>query len=129
MKVIIFNGYGFVPVSDKIAEFMNKSSFPLNRTDKKLIKYIEENSKKVNMSTPSFSIVKELKQSKEKLIKVDKDQYYCYSNIKEVPCAIRIVEVDISRPWTIEDYDGAEYIQYLDYIIENKEINYCKYKN
>ena len=39
---------------------------------------------------------------------------------------IRLVEVDTSRPWTILDYDGAEYIQYLDYNVIDKESNYCK---
>ena len=41
----------------------------------------------------------------------------------------KIVDVDTSRPWTIETYDGAEYIQYLDYNVVNKELNYCTYKN
>ena len=41
---------------------------------------------------------------------------------------IVLEEVDISRPWTILDYDGAEYIQYLDYDIIDAESNYCKLK-
>lgn len=41
----------------------------------------------------------------------------------------KIVDVDISRPWTIATYDGAEYIQYLDYQVINTTLNYCKYKN
>lgn len=39
---------------------------------------------------------------------------------------IMLVEVDTSRPWTILDYDGSEYIQYLDYNIIDKEANYCE---
>ena len=43
-------------------------------------------------------------------------------------CIFSINDVDISRPWRITDYDGAEYIQYLDYDVVNKEINYCELK-
>ena len=41
---------------------------------------------------------------------------------------IILVDVDTSRPWTILDYDGAEYIQYLDFDIIDTEINYCELK-
>ncbi len=41
---------------------------------------------------------------------------------------VNIIEVDISRPWTICEYDGSEYIQYLDYDIINQKANYCKFK-
>lgn len=44
-------------------------------------------------------------------------------------CIFSIEDVDISRPWRITDYDGAEYIQYLDYVVVNKEINYCELKD
>lgn len=39
---------------------------------------------------------------------------------------ISIVDVDISRPWTICKYDGAEYIQYLDYQVVFSEIGFCR---
>lgn len=41
---------------------------------------------------------------------------------------IMLVDVDTSRPWTILDYDGAEYIQYLDFDVVDVESNYCKLK-
>ena len=31
--------------------------------------------------------------------------------------AFEIVDVDIMRPWCIDEYDGAEYIEYLDDVI------------
>ena len=39
-----------------------------------------------------------------------------------------IVEVDTTRPWRITDYDGLEYVQYLDYVVIDKELNYCELK-
>ncbi|HDR4737038.1 TPA: hypothetical protein QCR36_004092 [Bacillus cereus] len=42
---------------------------------------------------------------------------------------IKIVEVDISRPWTINDYDGQESIKYVDYKFINKHLNYVQFKS
>jgi hypothetical protein len=38
---------------------------------------------------------------------------------------VSIVDVDIGRPWTIIQYDGAEIVQYLDYKVVDEAINYC----
>lgn len=40
-----------------------------------------------------------------------------------------IVEVDTTRPWRITDYDGLEYVEYLDYTVIDEELNYCELKN
>ena len=45
---------------------------------------------------------------------------------KEDGVTVHIVDVDTTRPWAIESYDGAEYIQYLDYNIIDKNINFCE---
>ncbi|MDD4779108.1 MAG: hypothetical protein PHT02_00695 [Tissierellia bacterium] len=45
---------------------------------------------------------------------------------KNVEGYLLINKVDISKPWTIRDYDGAEGIKYLTYKIINKELNYCE---
>jgi hypothetical protein len=45
---------------------------------------------------------------------------------KEDNVILSIVDVDTSRPWCIEKYDGSEYVQYLDYDIIDKKINFCE---
>ena len=40
-----------------------------------------------------------------------------------------IKDVDILRPWTIQEYDGYEYIQYMDYKIIDEKLNYGKFKS
>ncbi len=37
---------------------------------------------------------------------------------------ITVVEVDTARPWIIANYDGMEYVQYLDYEAEEPDYNY-----
>lgn len=39
---------------------------------------------------------------------------------------LTLSEVDTSRPWYIDDYDNAEFIQYADYKVINKELNYVE---
>lgn len=41
---------------------------------------------------------------------------------------VAIREVDISKYWTIEDYDNAEYIRYVSFEVVNKEVNYVQWK-
>ena len=45
---------------------------------------------------------------------------------KEDNVILNIVDVDTSRPWSIETYDGAEYVQYLDFSYIDKNINFCE---
>lgn len=41
----------------------------------------------------------------------------------------RVVEVDISRPWTLKEYDGSYTVSYLDDMeLINKDLNYYEYK-
>lgn len=42
---------------------------------------------------------------------------------REENITVKVVDVDISRPWCIETYDGAEYLQYLDYEPIHPEYN------
>lgn len=62
-----------------------------------------------------------------KFYKNEKDGYiYVYEEAKS---SAEIVEVDTSRPWTIEEYDGAEYIEYLDFDVVEPSYNYCEKRN
>lgn len=76
----------------------------------------------------------ELKNNRELIIKFEDTQrykdyqsYVVYDANLYGASSFSIVDVDITRPWTIEEYDGAEYIQYLDENkLVDKELNYYK---
>lgn len=42
------------------------------------------------------------------------ESYFAQTDIPNNSSRLYVVSVDISRPWTIENYDGAEYVRYLD---------------
>jgi hypothetical protein len=56
---------------------------------------------------------------------------YFYATLGEFNAfnAFEIVDVDIMRPWCIDEYDDAEYIEYLDDVIcLDKELNFYEKK-
>ncbi|MGG1071362.1 hypothetical protein ABE178_16275 [Priestia megaterium] len=42
---------------------------------------------------------------------------------------IRVTEVDTSKPWLIDNYDGSESIKYVGYSFVNKDLNYVKFND
>lgn len=40
--------------------------------------------------------------------------------------AVRVVEVDTSKPWYIENYDNAESVRSLNYTVLDEELNYIE---
>lgn len=42
---------------------------------------------------------------------------------------VKVYDIDISRPWIIAEYDGAEYPQYIDHKVVNSTVNLCKFKD
>lgn len=104
VKVILQGSYGVFEPSDEFAELIKskgyKSLWSISaRTDKDLVKYVEQHSNEHGILT-----------GKEEF------EY------------VRVVEVDTSRPWTIDDYDGAESILYLDYEVIDKNLNFVRLK-
>lgn len=100
MNVVLFIDYGPQKLDKKLKEEINKYSFPQCRTS--IVDYIKKNGRFVDE----------------------------YRNVYELSNSFYSIEdVDISRPWRITDYDGSEYVQYLDYNIVDKELNYCELKD
>ncbi|MFF2531460.1 hypothetical protein ACFVS2_21370 [Brevibacillus sp. NPDC058079] len=72
------------------------------RTDERVISFIRSHMEKSSNQFPFAFLGKE------------KHQY------------LSLVDIDISHPWTIINSDGSERIHYLNYIVLDAEINYCK---
>lgn len=127
IKVLLFSGYGVDSVTNEMKTIMDKYDFPRNRIGE-ICNYVESKAKYMDYTKLSFNeISKFLEKNKEEIVLFD-DSYYIYEPILRMPCKLSIKEVYINRPWTIMNYDGAEYIKYLDYNIIDKEIYYCSYK-
>ena len=100
MKVVLFIDYGPNKLNKELKEIIDKSPFPQCRTV--IVDYIEKNGEFVDRYRNVYKLA---------------NSFYS------------IQDVDISRPWRITDYDGSEYIQYLDYNIVDKSLNYCELKD
>lgn len=123
LKVIVLSGYGndILP-----SEFVVDYSNPLWRFDKDLINQIE---------------CKDWVLAEDYIDTLEEDTLYCQrssdgmeyiypiSNSISNFIIFSIVEVDNTRPWCIEEYDGSEYIKYLDnYSCISKDFNFYKLK-
>ena len=118
MKVVILSGYGGSVLPE---EFKVDYSNPLWRFDKGLIRQIESKdwfslSDEDDSSGIGF-YCQEISDGMEYLYPTPDD-----STSFSIFC---IIDVDIKRPWCIEEYDGSEYIKYLDdYKCISKELNF-----
>ena len=135
MKVLLFTSFGKCNLSEEMNEIMNKCYFPKNRIGE-IIDYIENNNEEILNLNDIFSIKKSI--AKFKASSTDKNfMYACFSkdvqekvfsnNINNLTI-FNIVDVDTTRPWRIRSYDGTEYIEYLDYEILDRDMNYCVLK-
>lgn len=127
MKVLLFSAFGKSLVTKEISDILGKSEFPKNRCGE-IISYIENHS--VDMIGKSEKeLFKYLKSNYNNIAKVHSSvqgSIFCIYNYEfENISNFSILEVDTSRPWTISNYDGSEYIKYLDdYKLKDKELNY-----
>ena len=129
MKVLIYPTHRGVVFTPKMKEIMDKYEGIRQRTGE-VIEYVENNYELCeggNYDLIRSSLVK----NKEKILKVktlhnsDLDYVYWIYTESYGVCVFKIEEVDVTRPWTIDDYDSAEYIKYLDdRKCLDKELNY-----
>lgn len=131
VNVLIFTGYGMHCMPKNIQQILldETLSFPYNRLiNEKKLKEIRKKADVLLDYSCDISLYEQCKNSKYGLIKLAENTFYFNDFNTQRLCPFMIKEVDTSRPWKIEEYDGAEYIQYLDYEVKYKDINYCDYK-
>lgn len=126
MKVLVFSGYGDSSGTPKMREIMKKHSGIRSRVGE-IIDYVEEN-RYLFFDENSFEkkVIELMRGNDDVIVEFIKyENKYYYKSPLGYMSTFSIIDVDTTRPWTIKDYDGAEYIKYLD---ENKlvdeELNY-----
>ena len=125
MKVIILTDYGnnSLPKEFK-ADYNNK----LWRMDEELIGRIEN----LDWTFVEDEYCGTLSPMKNYSTPIEKGIKYFYGtpNGMNLFITFEIIDVDTSRPWCIEEYDGAEDIKYLDgYKCVDRESNYFEFKS
>lgn len=131
MKILLFTNYGGCYVTPKMKEIMKNYSIQARTGE--VIDYVEKSSILLQENYNYKEIEKELKNNLDLIYVITpnaRSKYYIFYSIDyNHTNSFSIVEVDTSRPWTIKDYDGSEYIEYLDkYELVNKELNYYEEK-
>ena len=97
MKVALFIDWGSNNLSKELKKELDKYPFPQCRVN--IVDFIKKHGNSISEVDNVYEI---------------NNSFYC------------IKDVDIDRPWRITDYDGKEWVQYLDYEVIDKDLNYCE---
>ena len=125
-KIIVFSNYGGL-APDVVTDALDKKESMLsNRSNQCIIEKLEKNAV---LFDSNIHIEAWFKKNCKTLVfyseSGDKKDYLGYNKNHNMICHVSIVTVDTSRKWCIEEYDGAEEIQYIeDMVCVDKELNY-----
>ena len=134
VKVLICTGYGPNPLTPKMLEIANKYEGVRTRIGE-IVKYVEKTAVPWEEFESLEAIGKAAKENHDLIVDAGEWQldglkgrnYYTYGDRLSNLSQFSIIEVDISRPWAIEEYDGSESIMYLDEKkLQDAELNYWK---
>lgn len=120
-QVVLFDGYGSQILPEGIREKVEGQSFLKVRTEI-LVDFIKkEKQHEINEETKNK--VEQLKTGE--YMKVE-DRLYFMGSIYLSHFTMH--DVDTAKRWCIEEYDGAEYIEYLEYELIDEDLNYYRKK-
>ena len=127
MKVLLFSGYGGYACTKAMLDIMKKHNNIRSRFGE-IVEYVENNCVDYNRYDYEEAY-KAMKNNKDLIVRYvlgnNECRYSVWDNNINNPACFSIVDVDTTRPWTIEEYDGAEYIKYLDERkLVDEELNY-----
>lgn len=132
VKVLIFSGYGADVCTPKMQEIMEKYEGVESRVGE-IIDYVENVAVPFDSFEDAGEVESNLRANIETIVSAENNKglistkYYLWDNELHSIKSFTIEEVDITRPWTIKDYDGSEYIRYLDEReLVNEKLNYYK---
>ncbi len=135
MKIAIESGYDRFDLPKWLLEKCNDENFLKVRIN--IAKYLEENFDKEIDEEKLYSESLEKLLNENKILKVNTKFHSIYfikkedekNNYPNNRYEFTIEDVDTTRPWHFSEYDGSEFIEYLDYEVVDKEFNYCKLKD
>lgn len=128
MKILLFTSYDDGLGTPKMRKIMKKYGGIRGRVGE-IIEYVENHKVMFEDSLEnSMRMAQDMfENNKETIVTFSNHSRYYYNSGYGYMNSFEIVEVDTIRPWTIKEYDGAEYIKYLDeQKLVDKELNYWK---
>lgn len=122
VKMILFGGVGDSSIPKKIQQEMNDKPFPENRCGR-VVEYLESYPIITDNLAKAFESLKD-----GEVLRASENTFYFGGRFYPIRC--NIIEIDETRPWAFDEYDGAEGILYLDgYKCVNEKMNYHEYEH
>lgn len=122
MKMVLFTGHGGIYLNSELKKIFKDFSIQ-NRID--AVDYLQTHYEDADKDY--YAYLEQIKK-KDVIVKADEKTYLCWNVDNESICVYSIVDVDTTRPWTIEHYDGSEYVKYLEFKLIDEKYNYYKCK-
>lgn len=125
-KILVFSNYGGLMPEAVLDVFNKGASMLVNRSNKVIIEKLENASIWFDESIHTTEWFKKNPKALVFYSKTSdtKNDYLGYNSEQGIICRVSIVTVDTNRKWTIESYDGAEGVKYLDDMVcVDKELN------
>ena len=137
LDIVVFKSFGMNYLNQGLSGIAKKyhdTKSPV-RLRHEMALYIKEHTYPLSVDTKNFDEIESiLKKNPESFIKIDaysdrthyfRNVYLCWNKDLEIAESIAIEDVDISKKWTLADYDGTESIKYLeDPVCIDKTYNY-----
>lgn len=118
IEVLIFPGYGGANIPKEVTEIIKDIPFPQCRTGD-VIDYLK------GLPIATGDLQGELDKLEEgEILRLSEDRFAFGGSLYS--SSAKIVNVDNSKPWRISEYDGAEAVEYLNFRIIDRDMNYCE---
>lgn len=123
-RVAIFPGYGSIKIPDIFKDKISRDGRNFRLVLAELIDELEDT--KDNLTQRDFTIFEKTLYSKEGSYLKNKNLFYY--KVKEDTydrvLIIKVVDVDTSKKWKIDSYDGSEEVVYFNEpVLVDKELN------
>ena len=124
-KAIIFSNYGLDGITPEMQEIMKKH-FGIRSRMGEIIEYVENHAVMADEFLSEVELLRYLKNDPNAIVcRRPGKEYQVQRQDWIMPSTFSIIEIDTSRPWTIDEYDGAESVKYLDEIdLVDEDLNY-----
>lgn len=106
VDVLLFTGYGRTGFGGELGRLLEEKPYPTNRVGE-VVEYLKGLTIEKQGWLPKFKALKN-----GEILRVSENVFYCGNDIH--PAEMTLETVETSERWTIDEYDGSEYVEYLD---------------
>jgi len=137
IKIAIFPSYGSNKIPSELSQDKTLIDIWSNKEDNYKIKFLKARMRlaEIIQALPithkeiTSNVFKDFNKDKTRYYIKDKNNIFMKDNTNKYPWGYRveIVKVDTNKYWKIDEYDGAEGVEYLNLEVYDKNLKYSSF--